>query len=603
MVKAKKQQEPQEETILVAPPWALDIVFKLRKQINNVFLIHGKHRGYIAPGVTFRTYTTRLFAGSGYGIVAFWNRVDGITFGEGAGAEAERMEERFNAVMIRADLGSFVAMGASRLVNGAQAMMALDVILNNDLKPSVEEMNAIAEMQKNPETKNDGDILLESYCRCVVVIDNVDLLVPDGALTAIHPPERDMIVRFKQWAMSRALKTRHNPVLLLTDELFNVHSYLRDERARIGQVEVPNPTEPERLGFIRAMKQRPEMEVSEEMFARMTTALDYGAIEDCMLTAIGRKQPLTMDIVRERTVELIRQTYGGLIQILSPDDAEEVWGLDETAEAFARDVAIPLSKGDPNTPVGVLFAGPPGTGKTALARWIAREYGIIVFELSLNNILSKWVGDSEGDFERALKCFVDNGPCFVVVDEYDQMFRRTERDEGNSVQANLFNRWLRFLSDPKIRGQVTVVALTNEPKRIDPAQKRPGRIDEVYVFLTPDEDSRNKILGGYTEKLLGVPWSEIKKITRAHLVNTTEGWTSTELRGLVTLAQRILRDEPGFTQDNALDDALVRYLPTTQEIPRYTSDAIDEVRDLARVPERYRAQVRQRQLAAREKLL
>lgn len=132
-------------------------------------------------------------------------------------------------------------------------------------------------------------------------------------------------------------------------------------------------------------------------------------------------------------------------------------------------------------PRGLLFDGPPGTGKTMAAKYIAREWGIPLFRIDAT-FQSKWVGETE---ENAMKAFVraeEAQPCVLLIDEIEKCFGQTDMGIMSRVMSNML--W--WLQEHEAR--VLTVMTTNDKKRIPPELHREGRIDQDMVFRLADKE-------------------------------------------------------------------------------------------------------------------
>nr|XP_026693707.1 nuclear valosin-containing protein-like isoform X3 [Ciona intestinalis] len=147
---------------------------------------------------------------------------------------------------------------------------------------------------------------------------------------------------------------------------------------------------------------------------------------------------------------------------------------------------------------GVLLAGPPGCGKTLLAKAIANESGINFISVKGPELLNMYVGESERAVRQCFERARNSAPCVVFFDELDSLCpRRTSAESGAS--ARVVNQMLTELDGLESRKQVFVVAATNRPDIIDPAILRPGRLDKVLYVGIPTTEDRIQILRTITK--------------------------------------------------------------------------------------------------------
>ncbi|XP_053087023.1 nuclear valosin-containing protein-like isoform X1 [Pangasianodon hypophthalmus] len=146
-----------------------------------------------------------------------------------------------------------------------------------------------------------------------------------------------------------------------------------------------------------------------------------------------------------------------------------------------------------SAPAGVLLAGPPGCGKTLLAKAVANESGLNFISVKGPELLNMYVGESERAVRQVFQRGRNSAPCVIFFDEIDALCpRRSGHESGASVRV--VNQLLTEMDGLETRRQVFIMAATNRPDIIDPAVLRPGRLDKtLYVGLPPPED-RHAIL-------------------------------------------------------------------------------------------------------------
>lgn len=176
---------------------------------------------------------------------------------------------------------------------------------------------------------------------------------------------------------------------------------------------------------------------------------------------------------------------------------------------------------------GILFTGPPGTGKTHLARIIATESRASFFLVSGPSIVSKWVGDTEDTLRKIFEAAASSERAIIFFDEIDSI---AERRTGDSHEASkrLVAQLLTLLDGFDGRGRnVVVIAATNRIESLDPALTRPGRFDWEIEFGMPNLADRAEILEVGARQLKTVGQLPIREIAAL-----TEGWAAAELSAI-----------------------------------------------------------------------
>ena len=197
-------------------------------------------------------------------------------------------------------------------------------------------------------------------------------------------------------------------------------------------------------------------------------------------------------MIREFFIEIADTTWadiGGL------DDAKQA--LREAVE-WPREHAELFRQARVNPPKGILVVGPPGCGKTLLAKAVAHEVNANFLSVKGPELVSKWVGESEKAVREIFKKARQAAPCILFFDEIDVIAQRRGHGSGDNVAERMLGQILTELDGIEDLRGVTVLGATNRIDLIDPALLRPGRFDVVLEIGPPDQTARRAILGIHT---------------------------------------------------------------------------------------------------------
>ena len=235
---------------------------------------------------------------------------------------------------------------------------------------------------------------------------------------------------------------------------------------------------------------------------------------------------------------------GGEIPQVSYDD---IGGLDNEIKKIREMVELPLRHPElfkrlgVEAPKGVLLHGPPGTGKTMLAKAVAGETSSNFTYIGGPEIVSKFYGESEEKLREIFKEAEENAPSIIFIDEIDSLAPKRDEVSGET-ERRIVAQMLALMDGLKSRGKVVVIGATNRPNSIDEALRRPGRFDREIEISIPDRDGRFDILQIHTR---GMPLASDVDLGR--LADLTHGYAGADLNALTKEAamaalRRILPD-------------------------------------------------------------
>ncbi len=225
---------------------------------------------------------------------------------------------------------------------------------------------------------------------------------------------------------------------------------------------------------------------------------------------------------------------------------EDIGGLEEEIQAIREMVELPLKHPELfkklaiDPPKGVLLRGPPGCGKTLLAKAVANESEAHFISINGPEIMSKFYGESEKRLRSIFKEAEDSAPSILFIDELDAIAPKREEVTGE-VERRVVAQMLGLMDGLHSRGRVVVIGASNRPNALDPALRRPGRFDREIEIKIPGFDGRMEVLQIHTR---GMPISVDAKdrVDLEAIASTTHGYVGADLSALCReAAMRCLR--------------------------------------------------------------
>ena len=220
---------------------------------------------------------------------------------------------------------------------------------------------------------------------------------------------------------------------------------------------------------------------------------------------------------------------------------EDVGGLRKEVQRVREIVELPLRYPEVfarlgiAAPKGILLYGPPGCGKTLIARAAAHETKVKFFSISGPEIMQKFYGESEGHLRKLFDEATKQAPSNIFIDEIDSIAPKREELGGeHQVERRVVAQLLTLMDGLKARGQVIVIAATNIPNALDPSLRRPGRFDREIVIPIPDRHGRLEILEIHSR---GMPLA--KDVDLTQLAEITHGFVGADLESLCREAAMI----------------------------------------------------------------
>lgn len=379
----------------------------------------------------------------------------------------------------------------------------------------------------------------------VIILDEIDSLCSKKASSSGSELERRVITLLCTLLDELSSGNKRVFVIATTGRLDAVETSLRRPGRLDREIEVPVPTPDGRLQILQILLKSVPNNLSEAELLSVAQAAhgfvgadlaslvsqagtyalknagkgsNLGITIEHMQWALGRINPSAMREVLVDVPNVRWSDIGGQEELKLKLKQAVEWPLSHP-EAFERLGIRP--------PRGVLMFGPPGCSKTMIAKALATESKLNFLSIKGPELFSKWVGESERAVREVFRRARQVAPAIVFFDELDAL--GGERGSGgggggSNVQERVLAQLLTEMDGVTALGNVTVVAATNRPDRIDKALLRPGRLDRIVYVPLPDANTRRQI---FDLQIKVMPIS--KELNVDYLVEKTEGYSGAEV--------------------------------------------------------------------------
>lgn len=419
-----------------------------------------------------------------------------------------------------------------------------------------------------------------------VVMDYFETIAPNSDVSFMVHEDKANLVSLQRWSTDPGFLATDNLVILITEHLSDVNRRILAS-PQLATLHLEFPEEQIRDAFVQDQDlSEVSLDMDGEHLGKVTAGLSLLQIRAILRGAAMSGETLSFAMVNDRKKAIIEQECHGLVEFVSPEHTFEHVGGMERVKRDLLHVADAVKRGDRSrVPMGMIFVGPMGTGKTYVAEAFAGECGLTC--LKLKNFRDRWVGSTEANLEKVLDLVEALGYVLLILDEADRGLSSGAGSDGG-VNSRVIARLKEFMSDTSHRGRVVILMMTNRPDKLDVDLKRPGRFDLKIPFFFPEADSERELIFKASAKKnklsfnTDIDWSEA--------VQATEGYSAAELEAVLLAANRAA-GEAGtahITQEQ-LDQAARDVIPSrdTRMLDYMEMLAVFECSARRMLPERY----------------
>jgi len=403
------------------------------------------------------------------------------------------------------------------------------------------------------------DLITDPNHSSAVIVDFFEMIAPNADVAFMVHEDKANLVSLQRWSSDPAFMTTDNLVILLCDHLSDISRRITSS-AQLATIHLTFPDVDERGRFITAQDlSEVHLEMEPDVLAKMTAGLSLIQIRNILRSAALTGEAITFGEVSLRKKKIIEQECHGLVEFIPPrHDFSHVGGMQRIKDDLNKVAAAVKSGNTARVPMGMIFVGPMGTGKTFVAESFATESGLTC--LKLKNFRDKWVGSTEANLEKVLDLVEALGYVLLVVDEADRGLSSGGGTDGG-VNSRVIARLKEFMSDTSHRGRVVMLMMTNRPDKLDVDLKRPGRFDMKIPFFFPETGDERRLI--YEALIRKNKLQVADDLDLSKAVADTDGFSGAELEAVLLSAAAFAGDDGSDTIEQAhIDQASADVIPS-----------------------------------------
>ncbi len=376
-------------------------------------------------------------------------------------------------------------------------------------------------------------------------------------LSEVREADSGFQAALRAWALDPNVVSKGSSILILTSDASRIMDEFTRDFTVIITVDPSTGKERRRIieavgGELGVTLDGPKLEGTQVALS----GLNLHQIESILLESYHRARDFCPEIMKELKSEMVKRS--GVLEVRDPQFSfKDIGGYHAIKDFVSKYIINVLRRPEKarrfglGLPKGLLFFGPPGTGKSLFANALASEVQLPFINLVTENIYSKWLGESGQNMKNAINLAEKMSPAIVFVDEIDRFGKRTGVAAGSAEEETqrVFSQFLEWLGRPD--REAIIVGTTNVPEHLDDAFLRAGRFDYKIPFLYPGPQARLEVLlvhlgfthGGRRSKVpMDIPDDQVRGFLEEAIVPLTTRFSCAELEELVTRAKRFSFD-------------------------------------------------------------
>ena len=325
---------------------------------------------------------------------------------------------------------------------------------------------------------------------------------------------------------------------------------------------------------------RTDHDMFDAFFEQAFFGRSFPSFGEMRFVVVSTKPKGIVKVTESTEIEVLEKVTEPLEEKIPEVTYEDIGGLGEEIKKVREMIELPLKHPELferlgiEPPKGVLLFGPPGSGKTLLAKAVANESGATFLTINGPEVMSMWYGKSEENLRNIFEQAEKNAPSIIFIDEIDAIAPKRGEVHGE-VERRVVSQLLTLMDGLKSRGKVIVIAATNMPNMIDPALRRGGRFDREIEIGVPDKKGRKEILQVHVRRMPLAPDVDIDR-----LVDVTFGFVGADISTLCKEAamhtlRRVLQEIGEIKEDKPLPKDALKKLVVTQKDFEYALKMVE----------------------------